>query len=107
MRKDKLLFLDDGNTVDLDIKVRRGAQSAFVKEGNAVLGLDNLGLGLEVTHIVNVCQIGGQSLAFNGKLGAIEDLERAVLQLSGNLVKLCLRAGSCSLTDSGDLNCVV
>jgi hypothetical protein len=43
-----------GDTVDADVEVRSGTVSTLVEEGNAVLGSDYVGLGLEVACVVNV-----------------------------------------------------
>ena len=56
-----------GDTVDADVEVRSGTVSTLVEEGNAVLGSDYVGLGLEVACVVNVCEVLGESLAANGE----------------------------------------
>ena len=56
------LVVDLGNAVDTNIKVRSGTVCALVKEGHAVLGSDNVGLGLYMTKCL--CQYDDLSVLF-------------------------------------------
>ena len=90
-----------GDTVDTDIEVRSGTEGAFVEEVHTVLLLNYVGFGNEVACVVNVCLVLGEVLTVNREGGAVEYLERAVVQLSRNLVELCLRACCSSAAESG------
>ena len=67
--------------------------------------LDDLGLGLEVAHIVDVREIAGEGLALHGEGSGVEDVDLAGLELGLGGVDGFLGAlGGDSLVDLGELN---
>ena len=84
------LRVDVRDAVDVDVEVRRRAVLGLVE---VTVGND-VGLGLEVAHVVDVGQVLGERLAADSPGGGIEDLELAGSKLGLNLSQLFGGAGS-------------